>query len=93
MGKRRKTTRSGDTDDEAAFRAEVPMECAKCGLSGDATFNMDHIKPIKLGGSRTLSNLQWLCVPCHRSKTNREERVAGWEKRRQNNELLGKLAW
>lgn len=34
--------------------------------------HVDHIKPKALGGTNALSNLQTLCVECHRAKTARE---------------------
>jgi len=37
---------------------------------GYQLFDMDHIKPIYMGGSDRLSNLQLLCCGCHREKTN-----------------------
>jgi 5-methylcytosine-specific restriction protein A len=32
----------------------------------------DHITPRWLGGTHDLTNLQWLCTSCHKSKTARE---------------------
>ena len=34
--------------------------------------DVDHIIPLHLGGSCDVSNLQILCVPCHRKKTSLE---------------------
>jgi 5-methylcytosine-specific restriction protein A len=33
---------------------------------------VDHRIPLALGGGDELSNLQWLCIECHRAKTERE---------------------
>jgi 5-methylcytosine-specific restriction endonuclease McrA len=44
-------------------------QCAKCG-SADR-LEMDHVVPLTLGGSNTLSNIQVLCKPCNASKKNR----------------------
>ena len=35
-------------------------------------WELDHILPLVEGGGHELSNLQTLCVPCHRQKTRRE---------------------
>ena len=36
--------------------------------------DIDHIIPLNLGGLSTESNLQIICVPCHRRKTALESR-------------------
>lgn len=35
-------------------------------------WELDHVLPLVEGGGHELSNLQTLCVPCHRHKTRRE---------------------
>ncbi|CAN0587859.1 unnamed protein product, partial [Ectocarpus sp. 12 AP-2014] len=35
-------------------------------------FDCDHIIPTSVGGTTCLSNLQLLCVTCHRAKSGRE---------------------
>lgn len=40
--------------------------CAGCGSSG--RLEIDHILPVKLGGSSDPHNLQLLCSPCNKSK-------------------------
>ena len=46
--------------------------CASCKTklfkSGDKKYHVDHIMPLKLGGSNWPSNLQCLCPPCNLSK-------------------------
>lgn len=42
--------------------------CAVCtvvSLSGQ----YDHIIPLILGGEHRETNLQWICIPCHKAKT------------------------
>jgi 5-methylcytosine-specific restriction protein A len=34
---------------------------------------VDHRIPLAEGGTDDASNLQWLCVDCHRQKTEREK--------------------
>ena len=36
---------------------------------------LDHIVNVAQGGTDDESNLQSLCVPCHKAKTNRESRL------------------
>lgn len=40
--------------------------CVKCGTK--EKLSLDHIKPVVLGGSNALENLQILCMPCNLSK-------------------------
>lgn len=44
--------------------------CVKCGST--VALTVDHRIPIHLGGTHTMTNLQTLCDPCHRSKTAAE---------------------
>lgn len=43
------------------------------GLFDEAGYDIDHVVPLVLGGSSDPTNLQALCVSCHRIKTSREE--------------------
>lgn len=64
---------------EALFRAAIPMsvraeillrgECAHCGATEN--LEVDHIRPVSLGGSNDRDNLQALCRTCNRKKLNR----------------------
>jgi len=48
-----------------------------CQICGRATAQgeVDHIVPLSSGGGNNEDNLQWICrEPCHREKTEREER-------------------
>jgi 5-methylcytosine-specific restriction protein A len=48
--------------------------CRMCGRV-TAHGEVDHIVPLAVGGGNNEENLQWLCAePCHRQKTEREER-------------------
>ena len=44
--------------------------CARCG-NGEP-LELDHIINHRSGGSDELENLRWLCVPCHKAKTQQE---------------------
>jgi 5-methylcytosine-specific restriction endonuclease McrA len=43
-------------------------KCVYCLVSIRRTFHVDHIIPIKLGGSNAPENLQLLCAPCNQTK-------------------------
>ena len=43
--------------------------CVKCGSKQQIEF--DHIVPISKGGSNTSQNIELLCLPCNRAKSNR----------------------
>ena len=46
--------------------------CASCKKLLPPTYEVDHIKPLFLGGNNYESNLQALCPNCHREKTQTE---------------------
>lgn len=48
--------------------------CEICGRRIVGLAEYDHIKPLGLGGTSTLDNLQVLCGACHRIKTHQEDR-------------------
>ncbi len=50
-------------------------KCNQCHNLFESTAQIDHIKPLKLGGSNELENLQILCVSCHAKKTQDETDV------------------
>lgn len=45
--------------------------CLRLGVFTEAR-HVDHIVPKALGGDNSPDNLQSLCIPCHRRKTQRE---------------------
>jgi 5-methylcytosine-specific restriction endonuclease McrA len=47
--------------------------CARCGLPCSLRESeIDHIRPIAIGGEHSADNVQVLCIPCHTEK-NRED--------------------
>lgn len=65
----------GRTDDTAIpprvklrVHAKAEGRCAKCGLEA-VSGQYDHAISLILGGSNRESNIQLLCVPCHKAKT------------------------
>lgn len=53
---------------------EHPL-CVHCEQRGrvSAAAEVDHVVPLSEGGADDDSNLQSLCVPCHKEKTAREQ--------------------
>lgn len=56
-------------------------QCGKCRICRDRVFtgeysnaDVDHIIPLIHGGTNHKSNLQIICVPCHRKKSSLESR-------------------
>jgi len=47
-----------------------------------SVWDVDHILPLKLGGSHELENLQTLCYLCHKSKTKEDDMPAITEMKR-----------
>ncbi|MFZ3485295.1 HNH endonuclease [Sphingomonas sp. 3-13AW] len=54
-------------------REEEPL-CRTCLENGRtrATQEIDHIVPLSRGGSNARANLQGVCEPCHKAKSERE---------------------
>jgi 5-methylcytosine-specific restriction endonuclease McrA len=50
--------------------------CVECGSTVD--LELDHVKPLSLGGDDSLDNLQLLCRVCHLDKTRRD--VSYWSR-------------
>lgn len=45
-------------------------QCARCGSFGQ--IEIDHIQPVARGGTNDPTNLQLLCKPCNRSKSDKD---------------------
>ena len=48
--------------------------CELCGAQVGATWECDHVVPIRDGGSNLIENLRVHCVRCHREKTRADRR-------------------
>lgn len=55
------------------YLAEHPL-CARCDAFGRTSeaVELDHVVPLAKGGTDDESNLQGLCVACHKAKTNED---------------------
>lgn len=50
--------------------------CERCGVRPQRV-EVDHIVPLRDGGTNTRANLQVLCLPCHHAKTRADRRRRG----------------
>jgi hypothetical protein len=61
------------------FSCAASVQDYQCPLKGEpfdeSGYEIDHIKELRDGGTNDLSNLQALCIMCHRVKTNRTTTV------------------
>lgn len=52
-----------------ALKAACGYRCLRCdGIEPDIKLTVDHIVPLRLGGSNTIDNIQPLCGPCNSRK-------------------------
>ena len=54
------------------IRAQVLLETPACAKCNAVATEVDHIKPLRLGGTHARENLRALCKPCHSRKTQAE---------------------
>ena len=55
--------------DKLHVAAKQGWVCQSCKNTLTEFFELDHIKPVALGGTNTTENLQALCSECHRHKS------------------------
>ena len=70
--------------DVAALFDQQHGRCASCHSTIADGYEIDHVKPLALGGSNRLDNIQLLCPQCNRSKSAKDPLV--WA--RDNGRLL-----
>lgn len=64
--------RSITAHEKRVVGARQAWRCNACDTMLLATFEVDHVVPLHLGGDDDVSNCQALCCECHRKKTLRE---------------------
>ncbi len=45
-----------------------------CALCGDLATSVDHVQPLRVGGTHDRWNRQSLCQPCHSTKTHADKK-------------------
>lgn len=68
-GSRRRQLDTLTAADRKRIRRRDDWTCQQCGSPGS---DVDHIVPLAFGGLNDPTNLQVLCVSCHRTKSSRE---------------------
>ena len=63
------TKRSVSETKKKYVAAQQNWTCKKCNQQLKATFEVDHIIDLQYGGTNHISNLEALCVECHKDKT------------------------
>jgi len=67
------------------FKCAASIPDYTCPLKGEpfdeSGYEIDHIQELRDGGSNELTNLQALCISCHRVKTTRNTSVLSREKK------------
>ena len=49
----------------AVFASQINI-CARCGSTNNLT--IDHVEPMRMGGTNSVDNFQILCMDCNRQK-------------------------
>jgi hypothetical protein len=65
--------------------------CQVCGLVLKDSYEVDHIVPRAAGGSNQESNLQLLCMKCHREKTSSEQENGTYVMHEQANSVFSDI--
>lgn len=66
------------TELQRAVRQRASERCEYCGLSQEgqeATFHIDHVRPVMAGGETALENLALACVSCSLRKGARQRGI------------------
>jgi len=73
------------------LRAAVLRDEPSCRQCGDPSTDIDHIVPLRRGGSHSRENLQGLCHSCHSRKTVVED--GGWGRRATTGQSIQTRMW
>jgi 5-methylcytosine-specific restriction enzyme A len=68
---KKKVRRGIDKDIRAHILKRDNYTCQNCGRTDCCSPHIDHIKPVALGGTNDLENLQVLCANCNLTKGRR----------------------
>lgn len=73
-----------------ALKREFGFACVRCGAT-DRKITKDHVKPLFLGGSDGLENIQPLCKRCNSSKKSETVNWAALARARRHGEVISGL--
>jgi len=64
-------------------------KCARCGKRlKPGRYHIDHKKPLALGGSNSIRNLQALCPDCHHIKTKEDRKKIAKAKKKEKEDVF-----
>ena len=96
FGEKRRRRRSISKSDIRKLWERQKGRCARCGKKlNPHAYHVDHKRPLALGGSNSIRNLQLLCPECHMLKTQEDRKKISKKRRKKSkdifdiNELLG----
>jgi len=76
--------------DEDKILERQKWKCARCGKTlKPGRYHIDHKKPLALGGSNSIRNLQALCPNCHHVKTKEDRKKIAKAKKKEKEDILG----
>ena len=76
--------------DEDKILERQKWKCARCGKTlKPGRYHIDHKKPLALGGSNSIRNLQALCPDCHHVKTKEDRKKIAKAKKKEKEEIFG----
>ena len=81
-----------DGDDVLALKIAQNNKCANCHTDVSVEYEVDHILPIKRGGTNWPNNLQILCPKCNRRKQAQHPAVWDWKNGRRFCDYFKKLS-
>jgi len=73
LSKINKIPRSISNTIKKQIAGEQGQKCKHCDMTFKNTYEVDHIRPLYLGGDNQRLNLQALCTGCHSEKTSNDE--------------------
>ena len=64
-------------------------KCARCGKTlKPGRYHIDHKKPLALGGSNSIRNLEALCPDCHHVKTKEDRKKIAKAKKKEKEDIF-----
>ncbi len=88
--KEKKRRRYVSEADKNKILEKQKWKCAKCGKTlRPGRYHIDHKKPLALGGSNSIRNLQALCPDCHHVKTKEDRKKIAKAKKKEKESIFG----
>jgi len=89
FGEERKRRKYISKADEDKLLEKQKWKCARCGkILRPGRYHIDHKKPLALGGSNSIRNLQALCPDCHHIKTKEDKKKIARAKKQEKEDIF-----